>query len=132
MYTRSVIKTEHVEFIKTWPEMITLDELCIHHGNIKSAWTPGYIDALSMLPQGCSVLVTGHAHVPMMMSYNGKMLVNPGSVGQPRNRDSRSHYAIYEDGSVTFRRVKYDIEKEQSYFGDKVDEYYKNRLTQGI
>jgi len=40
-----------------------------------------------------------------------KLLINPGSVGQPRNRDPRAHYAIYDtQGYVEFHRVKYDLE----------------------
>jgi diadenosine tetraphosphatase ApaH/serine/threonine PP2A family protein phosphatase len=38
-------------------------------------------------------------------------LLNPGSVGQPRDMDPRAAYAIYtpEDATVEFRRVRYDI-----------------------
>lgn len=40
-------------------------------------------------------------------------LLNPGSVGQPRDMDPRAAYAIYtpEDRTVEFRRVKYDVAK---------------------
>lgn len=38
-------------------------------------------------------------------------LLNPGSVGQPRDRDSRAAFAIYDtEGIVEFGRVSYDIE----------------------
>ena len=39
-------------------------------------------------------------------------LINPGSVGQPRDRDPRAAYVIYhpEEQAVEFRRVEYDIE----------------------
>jgi predicted phosphodiesterase len=38
-------------------------------------------------------------------------MINPGSVGQPRDMDPRAAYAIYtpEDRTVEFRRVRYDI-----------------------
>jgi predicted phosphodiesterase len=38
-------------------------------------------------------------------------LINPGSVGQPRDMDPKAAYAIYtpEDRTVEFRRAKYDI-----------------------
>jgi len=39
-----------------------------------------------------------------------KCIVNPGSVGQPRDRDPRSSYAILDDEGVEFVRVEYDIE----------------------
>jgi diadenosine tetraphosphatase ApaH/serine/threonine PP2A family protein phosphatase len=40
-----------------------------------------------------------------------RFLINPGSVGQPRDRDPRAAYALYspEDRLVEFRRVEYDI-----------------------
>jgi diadenosine tetraphosphatase ApaH/serine/threonine PP2A family protein phosphatase len=37
--------------------------------------------------------------------------LNPGSVGQPRDRDPRAAFAIYDtNGQVEFRRVPYDVE----------------------
>jgi diadenosine tetraphosphatase ApaH/serine/threonine PP2A family protein phosphatase len=38
-----------------------------------------------------------------------KCIINPGSVGQPRDRDPRASYAILSDESVEFVRVPYDI-----------------------
>jgi diadenosine tetraphosphatase ApaH/serine/threonine PP2A family protein phosphatase len=48
-----------------------------------------------------------------------RYLINPGSVGQPRDNDSRAAFALYETdpetlGSVTFYRVPYDIEQAQA------------------
>jgi len=42
-------------------------------------------------------------------------LVNPGSVGQPRDGDPRAAYAIYtpKEGLLNFRRVAYDVETAQ-------------------
>ncbi len=75
----------------------------------------------------------GHTHVPTLYSYNPeteefkesfplgegthelaagwKHLINPGSVGQPRDRDTRASYAIFDSktGTVEFRRVEYDF-----------------------
>ena len=43
-------------------------------------------------------------------------LINPGSVGQPRDNDSRAAFAIYDDAAerVTFHRVLYDIDAAQA------------------
>jgi len=43
-------------------------------------------------------------------------MINPGSVGQPRDRDPRAAYAIWDsrDRLLSFRRVKYDIRGAQS------------------
>jgi len=39
-----------------------------------------------------------------------KVVVNPGSVGQPLDGDPRASYAVIEDGMAEIRRVEYDIE----------------------
>jgi len=45
-----------------------------------------------------------------------RFFINPGSVGQPRDRDPRAAYAVYssEDRLVTYYRVAYDIAKAQA------------------
>jgi diadenosine tetraphosphatase ApaH/serine/threonine PP2A family protein phosphatase len=42
-------------------------------------------------------------------------LVNPGSVGQPRDGDARAAYAVYDtsDGHLVYRRVAYDVAEAQ-------------------
>jgi diadenosine tetraphosphatase ApaH/serine/threonine PP2A family protein phosphatase len=42
-------------------------------------------------------------------------LLNPGSVGQPRDGDWRAAFAVYDDAAevVTFYRVPYDVEDAQ-------------------
>ena len=53
----------------------------------------------------------GHTHIPMHLDLGPVQVINPGSVGQPRDGDSRAAYAIIEDGKVDFRRVAYDIDR---------------------
>jgi putative phosphoesterase len=53
----------------------------------------------------------GHTHLPMMRRLGKTIIVNPGSVGQPRHGDPRASYVIWEDGDVHFRRVPYDTQK---------------------
>ena len=61
------------------------------------------------------VLIMGHTHVPMSLHINGKLILNPGGVGQPRDRDPRASYMLLEveEGHVSFthHRVEYDIDK---------------------
>ena len=49
-------------------------------------------------------------HLALELEANYRYLVNPGSVGQPRDGDPRAAYAVYraEDHVVEFRRVAYD------------------------
>ena len=62
---------------------------------------------------GAEVILLGHTHMPMLYSFDRKMLGNPGSVGQPRDGDPRASYATLSIGERRFsfdvRRVKYDM-----------------------
>ncbi len=53
----------------------------------------------------------GHTHISMQLDVDRTQIINPGSVGQPRDGDPRAAYAIIEDGQVEFRRVEYDIDE---------------------
>ncbi len=52
----------------------------------------------------------GHTHLPLHLDLGRWQLINPGSVGQPRDGDPRCAYVMIENGRVEFRRVEYDIE----------------------
>lgn len=52
----------------------------------------------------------GHTHLPFHLDLGRLQVVNPGSVGQPRDGDPRCAYAVIENGKVELRRVKYDID----------------------
>lgn len=58
------------------------------------------------------VLVMGHTHVQHHETYDEGVVMNPGSVGQPRDGDPRAAYAIVDldDLTVEERRVDYDID----------------------
>src|SRR5438093_1594191 len=95
--------------------------------------------ALQQTPFG----LVGHTHVPMLVvedrtSFDGcqffrladgekvdlepqmRMVVNPGSVGQPRDGDPRASYAIYdtEANSITLHRVEYAIDATQKLMAE--------------
>lgn len=54
------------------------------------------------------VLVLGHTHLPLVRQEGQTLVVNPGSVGLPRDGLHGAQYAIWEDGTVTLHRCVYD------------------------
>ena len=52
----------------------------------------------------------GHTHIPFHLNLGRCQLLNPGSVGQPRDGDPRASYAVIENGRVELRRIEYDVE----------------------
>ena len=81
------------------------------------------------------VCVFGHTHLPVIFAARGtqlmadipdeetrvlaiendvRYLINPGSVGQPRDGDARAAFAFYDsEGTFTFRRVEYSVSDAQ-------------------
>jgi putative phosphoesterase len=61
--------------------------------------------------QEFDLVMLGHTHYPMLRQIGATLLVNPGSVGQPRNRVRGAHWALYdtETHSVDFRVEPYDM-----------------------
>jgi len=55
-------------------------------------------------------VVVGHTHLPYVLEVQGTTVINPGSVGQPRDGDPRACYAIWDDGNVELKRVAYPVE----------------------
>ncbi|MFB6080415.1 MAG: metallophosphoesterase [Haloferacaceae archaeon] len=70
-------------------------------------FSPGMLD-------GEDVLVTGHTHVQGTRRFDEGVVMNPGSVGQPRDGDPRAGYAVVDlrdRVAVDERRVAYDVDR---------------------
>lgn len=80
------------------------------------------------------VLVMGHTHVQAHEIYDGGLVMNPGSVGQPRDGDPRAAYTILDLDAmdVTEHRVDYDIETVESAVDEAgLPEAIGSRLRKG-
>lgn len=54
------------------------------------------------------VIVLGHTHLPAMREFDGKLILNPGSLGQPRYGAPDATYAVWDDGRVQIKHLHYD------------------------
>jgi predicted phosphodiesterase len=59
------------------------------------------------------IVVLGHTHWRKVWARGGKTIVNPGSVGQPRDRMPGAAWALLDTatGAVDLRSESYDIER---------------------
>lgn len=63
------------------------------------------------------LVILGHTHIPFMKKLgDSKYVLNPGSAGQPRDRNPMASYMILDilgknEFSISHRRVRYDIDK---------------------
>ena len=143
-WIQEVLTPHSLEFLKNLPEAIQIEDMDVTlvHGSPRNpVWE--YILDLHSANQNLKhfdtrVCMVGHTHLPIayllenvegdyydlqwQLPDHGKTLllpfraiVNPGSVGQPRDHDPRASYAIFtpETFSWQIRRVEYDIPSVQ-------------------
>jgi putative phosphoesterase len=56
------------------------------------------------------VICVGHTHIPYVLEVGNKLVINPGSIGQPRDGDPRGAYAVVENRRVEIKRFEYPVE----------------------
>ncbi|HLO75403.1 MAG TPA: YfcE family phosphodiesterase [Magnetospirillum sp.] len=93
-------------------------------------WT-SEIDGLA-----ADIVLVGHSHAPFIRQVGDKVLVNPGSLGQPRTGKPLANYAIWQDGTFTLKSFPYPVETtvaklEALGFPDDVEAELVNILTTG-
>lgn len=85
---------------------------------------------------GFNVVVMGHTHYPMIKQYRSTLILNPGSVGQPRNKQTAASWAILDldNLDVHLRYVAYDVDQVIAEAHQKDPEvlYLAEVLTRGI
>jgi putative phosphoesterase len=72
----------------------------------------------------------GHTHVPCLRRIDGKTLVNPGSLGQPKTGSPDACYSIWEDGVISLRSYPYPVERTVEKIEElDIDERVKKSLV---
>jgi putative phosphoesterase len=74
------------------------------HGDYLRAHNPKWKDADEL---GVDILVVGHTHEPMAQRFGRTLVVNPGSLGEPRQADRIGTYAVIDTvtGEATIERL---------------------------
>ncbi|WEU41061.1 MAG: metallophosphatase family protein [Candidatus Odinarchaeum yellowstonii] len=82
------------------------------------------------------IIVLGHTHIPMLMKFGEKYILNPGSVGQPRDGDPAASYCILDisgEVKVEFKRICYDIDKSaEKIIAEGLPSFLAERLYMGL
>lgn len=120
---RRLLTPEQIRYLEDLPQTATLDaagsRLFVVHASPRNhlyryTLTPSAPEEhLRRQVSGvrADYVLLGHTHLPMVRSVGRKVVINPGSVGQPRDGDPRASYAVIEDGVVALKRIPYDVER---------------------
>jgi predicted phosphodiesterase len=136
MWTREQLNQEQREWLRKLRMVRQVADFTVVHSTLDQPTNWNYVtnrfDAMSNFSyQFTQVCFHGHTHVPrvyikdskvhevaaesVVVEPGAKYFINAGSVGQPRDGDWRSCYAIYDIESrlIVFRRIEYDLAKTQ-------------------
>lgn len=123
-WTRTVLSVSHRQFLADLPLIWSDGRVTLVHSSLEESETFPYIldaaaAARSLRLQKTPAVFIGHTHRPAVYRQGQaaaeKILVNVGSVGQPRDGDPQAAYCLYDSQkrTVEFQRVPYPIEKVQ-------------------
>jgi len=59
---------------------------------------------------GAGAVLVGHTHVQFVRQFRGRMVINPGSLGQSKSGDSRARFAVWHDRQIELRALEYSVE----------------------
>ena len=82
------------------------------------------------------IVCVGHSHMQFNLEVDGTVVVNPGSVGQPRDGDPRMAYAVIDDNRIELKRVEYPVGEaiarvETSSLPDRAKQLMSHSLRYG-
>jgi diadenosine tetraphosphatase ApaH/serine/threonine PP2A family protein phosphatase len=158
LWTRERLNPDNKEYLMNLPDRVKLDFITLVHGSpYKPIWE--YLldtrsATISFEYYDTPYCFVGHTHLPVLyylpddrttaqlivpehvsqMTLAPRAILNPGSVGQPRDRDSRSAYAILDMADFTWEwhRVLYDIQGVQDRMRkENLPERHITRLSAG-
>jgi diadenosine tetraphosphatase ApaH/serine/threonine PP2A family protein phosphatase len=154
-WTRGVLSDESQAYLDSLETHAAADGAQLFHASARDeVWEYVLSDetafatlALTSAP----VVLVGHSHVALVVSTAGsgglapggtslslaetRTLLNPGSVGQPRDGDPRAAFLMLDlaASTATFERVEYDIERTQAEIRDAgLPDVLASRLAVGL
>ena len=114
-YQKNIITEDNKSWIAGLTSNIKTDRFFAVHGGWRD-YLDEYIDSFDFQyaksnMKDTNMFLSGHTHKQQLLQYGNLTYCNPGSVGQPRDYDSRAAYAILDDCGISLYRVAYNIDE---------------------
>jgi len=158
-WTQKVLSKKNKAFLDRLPKTSIQNNVTIAHGSPRYPVWEYLLDPHTAMISfdyfETPYCFVGHTHIPAIfilkneidlftipkipkpnqtLTLTERSIINPGSVGQPRDKDIRSAFALYdtENHQWDYRRVVYDIQSVQKRMRRaKLPERHINRLSAG-
>jgi putative phosphoesterase len=135
-WTREVIGVENRRYLATLKSSARAERegkaIALYHGSPRDPLTEYVFPDMGkvaghgfVVMAGAKILLLGHTHVPMLFRFNGNLLANPGSVGQPRDGDPRASFALL---TIAQDQVAFEVQRVEYDMGIVADRIIKSGL----
>ena len=159
VWTEKVLTADNMDFLRSLPQSAKVrGEVTLAHGSPRDPLWEYVLTTLTARLNfdhfDTPFCFIGHSHIQCMFHLNEendrvtlesiklnrpipltpRMILNPGSVGQPRDRDPRAAYAIYDTGTRQWesRRVEYNVSEVQQRLRESgLPEKHAVRISEG-
>jgi predicted phosphodiesterase len=156
-WTRETLAAEPRAYLEALSPSAEREEVCLYHASPRDpvweyvlTWEAAR-DAIQ--DSGAELTLVGHSHVPLAIVdgrgsigghaaggteldlIGGRWLLNPGSVGQPRDGDPNAAWLLVDLGAkhASFRRVPYDVARTQTEIREQgLPDALAERLAYGV
>jgi len=151
------LSAEERDLLASLPPVKTVERFTLCHGSLRDPmweYVTGVLAATASLARAHTPFAChGHTHVPALFEgepgamrlvhpkvdgtyeLGAHCLINPGSVGQPRDGDPRAAYVVLDTtaGTATFYRSSYDVAEAQRRIRARgLPEIFADRLAVGV
>ena len=158
IWTRRVLEEKVINHLKRLPLTMNLPDFTIVHASMSAPARWQYVNSIykaqeEMESEKTHIVFSGHTHIPaifvrensnvrMLDEYSNEIIkhseqyiINPGSVGQPRDNDPRASAVFFDSESSELKgiRIGYDIVSAQSAIRKAhLPDYLAERLERGL
>jgi predicted phosphodiesterase len=159
MYHEQVLSASNMDFIKSlptkpkvragativhgsprdplWEYILNSTTASLNFDHFDTEWCfvgHTHIQSMFTLKNGTGQVSAEYAKPDAALALRPKLILNPGSVGQPRDRDPRAAYAIYDTAACTWtpKRVAYNVaEVQERIRAARLPEKHAVRIAEG-
>lgn len=159
-WTTMKLSADHIQYLESLPNRMIEDDWTIVHGSPQHPiWEYVYNARIAAINFGffdTRICFLGHTHIQLYITESAalnniqptqprdgevidvsqeRIIINPGSVGQPRDGDPRAGCAVFDTEAMTvaFHRVPYDVaETQRQLEAEGLPESLIMRLSMGV
>lgn len=146
LWTSKILRKEKKQYLqnlpKIWRKKINGFKIVMVHGSPRDylneyvyPYFPDNIFKEFLKQTKADILILGHTHIPFIKYFENKIVINPGSVGQPRDGNPKASYALLdlESFSAKIQRISYNFKlTAQKIIKSGLPFFLAERLSEGI